>query len=152
MTETQIIDDADIHYHMERKNIRSSLLRPICTPIGAVVAFLLGGCTTAVVVGFASLREHKGSAVSPRCTSESALASPGMYGDTYLDLVGPKGAYDQFIDVPNDSRVATFFKQGYAQRNEPRTEPGTFPQLSRPLCSDSSHFVPASISCWVQQC
>ena len=31
-------------------------------------------------------------------------------------------------------------------RNEPRTEPGTLPQPSPPLCSDGSHFAPASIS------
>ena len=31
------------------------------------------------------------------------------------------------------------------RRNGPRTEPGTLPQPSPPLCSDGSHFAPASI-------
>jgi hypothetical protein len=52
---------------------------------------------------------------SPWCLNASALAKPGMYGDMGdIDLLGPRGKYGQYIDVPDDKTVAQLWQQGIA--------------------------------------
>eukprot|EP00658_Telonema_sp_P-2_P054684 TRINITY_DN43504_c0_g1_i1.p1 TRINITY_DN43504_c0_g1~~TRINITY_DN43504_c0_g1_i1.p1 ORF type:complete len:333 (-),score=76.23 TRINITY_DN43504_c0_g1_i1:89-1087(-) len=53
--------------------------------------------------------------VAPWCEDTAAPPVPGMYGPMGVELTGPRGSLNQYVDLPPDRELVALFAQGLAQ-------------------------------------